>query len=47
MNSTATRLTGLPLSAELKHRFMSLDSPALRLELVAHTLAQMGFTVPD
>jgi uncharacterized protein len=37
----------LPLSAELKHRFMSLDSPVLRLELVADTLQQMGFTLPE
>ena len=32
----------LPLEPELKHRFMALDSPVLRLELVADTLAQMG-----
>ena len=30
----------LPLSPELKHRFMAIDSPVLRLELVADTLAQ-------
>ena len=33
----------LPLQPELKHRFMSLDSPVLRLELVADTLRQIGF----
>jgi Lon protease-like protein len=32
----------LPLEPELKHRFMALDSPVLRLELVADTLGQMG-----
>ena len=37
----------LPLQPELKHRFMSLDSPVLRLELVADTLRQIGFTLPD
>ena len=36
----------LPLQAELKQRFMSLDSPVLRLELVADTLRQIGFTLP-
>lgn len=36
----------LPLSAELKQRFMALDSPVLRLELVADTLGQMGFALP-
>ena len=30
----------LPLSTELKHRLMAIDSPVLRLELVADTLAQ-------
>lgn len=34
----------LPLQPELKHRFMALDSPVLRLELVADTLRQMGLT---
>lgn len=34
----------LPLQSELKHRFMALDSPVLRLELVADTLGQIGFT---
>ena len=34
----------LPLKAELKHRLLALDSPVLRLELVADTLGQMGFT---
>jgi Lon protease-like protein len=37
----------LPLNPELKHRFMSLDNPLLRLELVADTLAQMGFKLPE
>lgn len=36
----------LPLQPELKHRFMALDSPLLRLELVADTLGQIGFTLP-
>ncbi len=36
----------LPLNPALKHRFMALDSPLLRLELVADTLGQMGFTLP-
>ncbi len=36
----------LPLQPELKHRFMSLDSPVLRLELVADTLRQIGFALP-
>jgi Lon protease-like protein len=36
----------LPLDAALKQRFMALDSPVLRLELVADTLGQMGFTLP-
>ena len=37
----------LPLQPELKHRFMALDSPVLRLELVADTLGQIGFKLPD
>jgi Lon protease-like protein len=37
----------LPLQPELKHRFMALDSPVLRLELVADTLGQIGFKMPD
>jgi Lon protease-like protein len=37
----------LPLDAALKQRFMALDSPVLRLELVADTLGQMGFTLPE
>jgi uncharacterized protein len=37
----------LPLNPELKHRFMSLDNPLLRLELVADTLGQMGFKLPE
>jgi Lon protease-like protein len=37
----------LPLQAALKHRFMALDNPLLRLELVADTLAQMGFKPPE
>jgi Lon protease-like protein len=36
----------LPLQPELKHRFMALDSPLLRLELVADTLRQIGFELP-
>ena len=36
----------LPLQPELKHRFMALDSPVLRLELVADTLGQLGFKLP-
>ena len=36
----------LPLQPELKHRFMALDSPVLRLELVADTLGQIGFKLP-
>ena len=36
----------LPLQPELKQRFMALDSPVLRLELVADTLGQIGFTLP-
>ena len=32
----------LPLEPALKHRLMALDSPVLRLELVADTLGQMG-----
>ncbi len=37
----------LPLDAALKQRFMALDSPVLRLELVADTLGQMGFALPE
>ena len=37
----------LPLQPELKHRFMSLDSPLLRLELVADALRQMDFPMPQ
>ena len=36
----------LPLAPEVKQRFMSLDSPLLRLELVADALEQMGFKLP-
>lgn len=36
----------LPLDAALKQRFMALDNPLLRLELVADTLGQMGLTLP-
>ena len=36
----------LPLAPEVKQRFMSLDSPLLRLELVADALDQMGFKLP-
>ena len=37
----------LPLSAEVRQRFMSLDSPLLRLELVSDALDQMGFKLPS
>jgi uncharacterized protein len=37
----------LPLAPELKQRFMSLDNPLVRLELVADTLGQMGFKLPS
>jgi Lon protease-like protein len=37
----------LPLQPELKNRFMALDSPVLRLELVADTLGQMGLERPS
>ena len=37
----------LPLAPEVKQRFMSLDSPLLRLELVADALDQMGFKLPS
>lgn len=37
----------LPLDPALKQRFMALDSPVLRLELVADTLGQMGFALPS
>ena len=37
----------LPLDPALKHRFMALDSPVLRLELVADALGQMGFKPGD
>ena len=33
----------LPLAAEVKHRFMALDNPLLRVELIADALDQMGF----
>ena len=36
----------LPLQPELKHRFMALDSPLLRLELVSDMLRQIGFSLP-
>ena len=36
----------LPLAPDVKQRFMSLDSPLLRLELVADALDQMGFQLP-
>jgi hypothetical protein len=29
----------------LKHRFMSLESPLLRLELVSDTLREIGFAL--
>jgi len=37
----------LPLGPDVKHRFMALDNPLLRLELVADALDQMGFQLPD
>lgn len=37
----------LPLEAETKQRLMTLDSPVLRLELVADALAQIGFELPE
>ena len=37
----------LPIDVALKQRFMALDSPVLRLELVADALGQMGFAVPE
>ncbi|MBC8058501.1 MAG: LON peptidase substrate-binding domain-containing protein [Rhizobiales bacterium] len=37
----------LPLDAAVKQRFMVLDSPVLRLELVADALGQMGFAMPQ
>ena len=36
----------LPLQPELKCRLMALDSPLMRLELVADMLGQIGFTTP-
>jgi uncharacterized protein len=36
----------LPLPAAQKQNLMALDSPVLRLELVADVLAQMGVTAP-
>jgi Lon protease-like protein len=36
----------LPLDPQVKQRFMALDSPVLRLELVADALGQMGFAAP-
>ena len=36
----------LPVDSALRHRLMTLDSPLLRLELVADTLAKMGFAPP-
>ena len=36
----------LPLQPELKCRFRALASPLMRLELVADTLGQIGFTMP-
>jgi Lon protease-like protein len=37
----------LPLEPEMKQRLMSLDSPVLRLELVADALGQIGFDLPE
>jgi Lon protease-like protein len=36
----------LPLPAEHKQRLLALDSPVLRLELVADALGDMGFRLP-
>jgi Lon protease-like protein len=36
----------LPLAPALKQRFMALESPVLRLELVADALGEMGFAPP-
>jgi uncharacterized protein len=37
----------LPLAPAIKQRFMALDSPVLRLEMVADALGQMGFAMPQ
>jgi len=37
----------LPLAPAIKQRFMALDSPVLRLEMVADALGQMGFALPE
>jgi len=37
----------LPLAPAVKQRFMALDSPVLRLEMVADALGQMGFALPE
>lgn len=37
----------LPLDAPMKQRLLTLESPLLRLELVADTLAQMGLAPTD
>ena len=37
----------LPLDAPMKQRLLTLESPLLRLELVADTLAQMGLAPAD
>ena len=37
----------LPIERALRHRLMTLDSPLLRLELVADTLTKLGFARPD
>lgn len=36
----------LPLDSETRQRLLALDSPVLRLELVADALGQMGFAAP-
>ena len=36
----------LPIDTTSKHRFMAIDSPLLRLELVADTLRQLGLARP-
>jgi uncharacterized protein len=37
----------LPLDPAVKQRFMALESPVLRLELVADALGQMGFEIGE
>lgn len=37
----------LPLDTSVKQRFMALESPVLRLELIADALGQMGFEIGE